>query len=709
MKIKKLKYLSTLGLGLAIQSVFAGNITDINVSALPNNQKVIKIRFDRDMIKPNGFITTAPSRIALDFAGTGSNLNQPVLQYNDDLLSQIAVAQDNTKTRVLLSLNKPGQYNAEIKGNEVWVYINESTHTTAQTPTRHQTAAPALRQETVAITESASKAHSAASSESSNIANINVDFRKGANNTGIVEINPAGYRGNPDIKQHNDRLVILFKNNQIPIAAQRNFDVTDFSTPVRTVSLRRLGNDTEITIRTQGNWEYKTSQSAGRYVLTVSPKTVVAESGSDRRQRNFNGKRISLDFQDVEVRTILQILAKESGMNIVASDSVSGKMTLSLKEVPWDQALDLVMQARDLDYRRNGNIINVAPRQELVDKERAVLEGRKAIDELGALHSRTFQLRYKDVNEFRKILNISDTGGSSNSNDRNSLLSSRGSAVIDPATNTLIIKDNANVIKQFEDLIAQLDVPARQVMIEARIVEADDGFSRALGVRFGFGSENGGTKIGGRASGSLGDFGSSRWGIPNVNLPISSPTSAISVIKSYATGALGLELQAMQEQNRGKIISSPRVLTQDRKQATIKSGTEIPYQEATSSGATSVSFKEAVLSMIVTPQITPDGNVIMDIQLNKDSVDRNCSVQGTPCISTKELNTKAMVEDGGTIILGGIYEEENSTGEYKVPLLGDIPVIGNLFKSTTRSNTKRELLIFLTPRIMGGEGNVLRY
>lgn len=708
MKIKKLKYLSTLGLGLAIQSVFAGNITDINVSALPNNQKVIKIRFDRDMIKPNGFITTTPSRIALDFAGTGSNLNQPVLQYNDDLLSQIAVAQDNNKTRVLLSLNKPGQYNAEIKGNEVWVYINESTHTTAQTPTRHQTAAPALRQETVAITESTSKAHSTASSESSNIANINVDFRKGANNAGIVEINPAGYRGNPDIKQHNDRLVILFKNNQIPIAAQRNFDVTDFSTPVRTVSLRRLGNDTEITIRTQGNWEYKTSQSAGRYVLTVSPKTVVAESGSDRRQRNFNGKRISLDFQDVEVRTILQILAKESGMNIVASDSVSGKMTLSLKEVPWDQALDLVMQARDLDYRRNGNIINVAPRQELLDKERAILEGRKAIDELGALHSRTFQLRYKDVNEFRKILNISESGGSSG-NSNNSLLSSRGSAVIDPATNTLIIKDNANVIKQFEDLIAQLDVPARQVMIEARIVEADDGFSRALGVRFGFGSENGGTKIGGRASGSLGDFGNSRWGIPNVNLPISSPTSAISVIKSYATGALGLELQAMQEQNRGKIISSPRVLTQDRKQATIKSGTEIPYQEATSSGATSVSFKEAVLSMIVTPQITPDGNVIMDIQLNKDSVDRNCSVQGTPCISTKELNTKAMVEDGGTIILGGIYEEENSTGEYKVPLLGDIPVIGNLFKSTTRSNTKRELLIFLTPRIMGGEGNVLRY
>ena len=488
-------------------------------------------------------------------------------------------------------------------------------------------------------------------------------------------------------------------------------DVTDFSTPVRTISLRRLGNDTEITIKNQGGWEHKTSQSAGRYTITVSPKSVVAEDGLRNRNRHFTGKRVSLDFQDVDVRTILQILAKESNMNIVASDSVSGKMTLSLKDVPWDQALDLVMQSRGLDARRNGNIIRVAPADEFRQIDIKNLEDAKRIDELGPLVSRTFQLKYKDVNEFRKILNISENGGSSNSNNSNSLLSSRGSAVIDPATNTLIIKDNQNVIKEFERLIEQLDVPARQVMIEARIVEATDGFSRALGVKFGYSKTSGSTRIGsGLGSGNNNNNNNGGFSIaPNVNLPAASATSALTIVRALSSGALGLELSAMQEQNRGKIISSPRVLTQDRKEATIKAGREIPYQEASSSGATSTSFKEAVLGLTVTPQITPDGNVIMDIKLNKDSVDQGCSVLGTPCISTKELVTRAMVEDGGTIILGGIYEEDNSNSQYKVPLLGDIPVVGNLFRGTKRNNEKNELLIFITPRIMGSEGNVLRY
>lgn len=705
MKIKKLQYLTALGMCLAMQGVFAGNITAINVSALPNNQKVVKIRFDRDMLKPSGFITTTPSRIALDFPNTGANLNQPVLQYNDSLLSQIAVAQDSSKTRVLLSLNKPGQYNAEIKGNEVWIYLNESGHTSVASPVVAASPANQIQQETIATDSRPAVTQDSKPSLGANTANVAVDFHKGSNNAGVIEINTAGYRGTPEIKQRSDRLVVLLKNNQLPIAAQRNLDVTDFSTPVRTISLRRLGNDTEITIKSQGGWEYKTNQTAERYSITVSPKSVVAEEGINRnRSRNFTGKRVSLDFQDVDVRTILQILAKESNMNIVASDSVSGKMTLSLKDVPWDQALDLVMQARGLEARRQGNIINVAPSKEWQDKDITDLESAKRIEELGPLVSRTFQLKYKDVNEFRRILNISESGGSNNSNNNNSLLSSRGSAVIDPATNTLIIKDNRNVIREFERLIEQLDVPARQVMIEARIVEAADGFSRQLGVRFGYNRTIGSTRYGSRLDGSGGGSFS-----PNVNLPVSAATSSIAIVRALSSGALGLELSAMQEQNRGKIISSPRVLTQDRKEATIKAGREVPYQEASSSGATSTSFKEAVLGLTVTPQITPDGNVIMDIRLNKDSVDETCSVLGTPCISTKELNTRAMVEDGGTIILGGIYEEDNSNAQYKVPLLGDIPVVGNLFRSTKRNNSKNELLIFITPRIMGNEGNVLRY
>ncbi|WP_193563047.1 MULTISPECIES: type IV pilus secretin family protein [Eikenella] len=707
MKIKKLQYLTALGMGLAIQGVLAGNITDINVSALPNNQKVIKIHFDRDVLKPSGFITTTPARIALDFQNTGANLSQPVLQYNDSLLSQIAVAQDGNKTRVLLNLNRPGQYNAEIKGNEVWIYLNESGQASSAAA---RTTAPnnQIQQESLGVTES--KPAAGQTALGSNTANVAVDFHKGANNSGVIEINTAGYRGAPEIKQRSNNLVILLKNNQLPIAAQRNLDVTDFSTPVRTISLRRLGNDTEITIKNQGGWEHKTSQSAGRYTITVSPKSVVAEDGINRnRNRNFTGKRVSLDFQDVDVRTILQILAKESNMNIVASDSVSGKMTLSLKDVPWDQALDLVMQSRGLESRRNGNIIRVAPADEFREIDLKALEGAKRIEELGPLVSRTFQLKYKDVNEFRKILNINENGGSNNSNNNNSLLSSRGSAVIDPATNTLIIKDNQNVIKEFERLIEQLDVPARQVMIEARIVEAKDGFSRALGVKFGYDRKFGSTRVGSGLGGGSSTTGNIFNLAPNVNLPAASATSSLTIVRALSSGALGLELTAMQEQNRGKIISSPRVLTQDRKEATIKAGREIPYQEASSSGATSTSFKEAVLGLTVTPQITPDGNVIMDIKLNKDSVDQGCSVLGTPCISTKELTTRAMVEDGGTIILGGIYEEDNSNTQYKVPLLGDIPLFGPLFRGTKRNNEKNELLIFITPRIMGSEGNVLRY
>lgn len=690
MKIKKLQYLTALGLGLVMQNAFAGNIVDISVAALPNDQKVIKLRFDRDMVKPNGFITSSPARIALDFANTGVNVNQPVLQYNDSLLNQISVAQDGGKTRVLLNLNHPSQYNAEIRGNEVWVYVNRSSSTAAAAESTTSQPQPTTNPATASSAPS----------------NVGIDFRKGNGNEGVIDITAAGFRGTPEIKQNADRLVILLKNNQLPPSAQRNLDVADFGTPVRAISLRRLGNDTEITVRSRGNWSHRLTQSGGRYSVTIQPQNAAAESGLNRQTRtNFTGKRISLDFQDVEVRTILQILAKESGgMNIVASDSVTGKMTISLKDVPWDQALDLVMQARNLDSRRNGNIINVAPKEELLAKERADLEGRKIIEEMGALYSRTFQLRYKDVNEFRKILNINENGGR-NSNDSNSLLSARGSAVIDPGTNTLIIKDNATVIKQFEDLIAQLDVPARQVMIEARIVEANEGFSRDLGVRFGYNrSGNRGSVTGGWNTSSPNN-GFNNW--TNTNIPSTAGATAISVVHSFASGALNLELSAMEEQNRGKIVSSPRVLTQDRYEATIKEGVQIPYQEASSSGATSTSFKDAVLSMVVTPQITPDGKIIMNIRLNKDSVGEN--TMSGPSINTRELRTRAMVEDGGTIILGGIFSEEEQNTTTKVPLLGDIPVLGGLFRSTVRQHDRKELLLFITPRIMGDQGSVLRY
>ena len=707
MKPITIKTLSAIGLGLAIQTAFAGNITDINVSTLPDNQKIIKIKFDRDVIAPTGLNAGSPSRIALDFPGTGVALGQSVLEYADPLLNQISAAEDKGKTRVLLNLSKAGQYKTEIKNQEVWVYVNEA-------------AAPA------AAVVSSSPVARAQQEQIGNTANI--DFRKGSGNAGVVELNTGNFTGEPEIKRQNDRIVVTLKNYPIQIQSQRNLDVSDFNTPVRTITMKRLGNATQIVIKNNGNWDLRQQAANGRLTFEVTPKISQESAGLEKKSKNFSGKRVSFDFQDVEVRTILQILAKESGINIVASDSVNGKMTLTLKDVPWDQALDLVLDARNLDMRRTGNIINVAPRDELLAKDKATLQAQNEINDLGPLYSQTFQLKYKNVEEFRKILNLEDNNSSSN---ENSILSKRGSALMDPATNTLIITDTSMVIRKFQKLIEELDVPTRQVMVEARIVEATDSFARDLGVKFGYQGVNGSNSWGSDFANAVKNSGTAVSNAysaynnavsgsntlvtptpftfnPNVSLPVSSATSTLALVHSFASGALGLELSASQAQGKSKIISSPRILTQDRKEAVIESGKEIPYQEASSSGATSTSFKKAVLGLKVTPNITPDGQIIMDIQVNKDSVDASCGAS-EPCISTKNLKTMAMVEDGGTLILGGIYEEENSDTVNKVPFLGDIPVVGNLFKSRSRSDSRNELLIFITPRIMDHQGSNLRY
>ncbi|MDO5069771.1 MAG: type IV pilus secretin PilQ [Neisseria zoodegmatis] len=711
------KIFSAITIGFAVQTACAGNITDINVSSLPDNQKIIKIKFDKDVTAPRGFVTSTPARIALDFAGTSIQLPQPVLEYADPLLNQITAAQNDNRARILLGLNKASQYNTEIKGDEVWVYISEATNKTSNMP-QQSVATPA------AIKSAPAKSEQIAVS-------ANIDFRKGSRNSGIVELNAPSFTGEPEIKKQSDRITITLKNYPLPTQAQRSLDVADFNTPVRNVTIKRIGNNTQLIIRNQGSWDVQTQGAHGRYSFEVVRKANISAQGlANTPQKSFNGRKISLDFQDVEVRTILQILAKESGMNIVASDTVNGKMTLSLKDVPWDQALDLVMQARNLDMRRQGNIINVAPREELLAKDKATLQAQKEIDDLGPLLSQTFQLKYKNVEEFRKILRLDESGSN---NDRNSMLSGRGSALIDPATNTLIITDNRHVIQKFQKLIDELDVPTRQVMVEARIVEANDDFSRDIGVKFGATGVKGASSWGSDWTNAVNNYGTevnNRRTIanailsgsntlpsttplqmnPNISLPITSATTSIALVRAISSGALGLELTAMQEQSRGKIISNPRVLTQDRKEAMIESGSEIPYEEATSSGATSITFKKAVLGLTVTPNITPDGQVIMTVKINKDSP-TDCISGGvtTKCITTKQLQTQAMVEDGGTLIVGGIYEEENGNTVSKVPLLGDIPVVGNLFKSRTRKERRRELLIFITPRIMDNVGSNLRY
>ncbi|ENY0143989.1 type IV pilus secretin PilQ [Neisseria gonorrhoeae] len=706
----------------AFQTASAGNITDIKVSSLPNKQKIVKVSFDKEIVNPTGFVTSSPARIALDFEQTGISMDQQVLEYADPLLSKISAAQNSSRARLVLNLNKPGQYNTEVRGNKVWIFINESDDTVsapARPAVKAAPAAPAKQQAAAPFTESVvsvsapfspAKQQAAASAKQTNI-----DFRKDGKNAGIIELAALGFAGQPDISQQHDHIIVTLKNHTLPTALQRSLDVADFKTPVQKVTLKRLNNDTQLIITTTGNWELVNKSAApGYFTFQVLPKKQNLESGGvNNAPKTFTGRKISLDFQDVEIRTILQILAKESGMNIVASDSVSGKMTLSLKDVPWDQALDLVMQARNLDMRQQGNIVNIAPRDELLAKDKAFLQAEKDIADLGALYSQNFQLKYKNVEEFRSILRLDNADTTGN---RNTLVSGRGSVLIDPATNTLIVTDTRSVIEKFRKLIDALDVPAQQVMIEARIVEAADGFSRDLGVKFGATSrkklKNETSAFGWGVNSGFG--GGDKWEAQTkINLPVAAAANSISLVRAISSGALNLELSASESLSKTKTLANPRVLTQNRKEAKIESGYEIPFTVTTASGggnSTNTELKKAVLGLTVTPNITPDGQIIMTVKINKDSPAQCASGNNTIlCISTKSLNTQAMVENGGTLIVGGIYEENNGNTLTKVPLLGDIPVIGNLFKTRGKKTDRRELLIFITPRIIDTAGNSLRY
>ncbi|HGH6979363.1 TPA: type IV pilus secretin PilQ [Neisseria meningitidis] len=744
----------------AFQTASAGNITDIKVSSLPNKQKIVKVSFDKEIVNPTGFVTSSPARIALDFEQTGISMDQQVLEYADPLLSKISAAQNSSRARLVLNLNKPGQYNTEVRGNKVWIFINESDDTVSAparpavkaapaAPAKQQAAAPstksavsvskpftpAKQQAAAPFTESVvsvsapfspAKQQAAASAKQQTAApakqqaaapakQTNIDFRKDGKNAGIIELAALGFAGQPDISQQHDHIIVTLKNHTLPTTLQRSLDVADFKTPVQKVTLKRLNNDTQLIITTAGNWELVNKSAApGYFTLQVLPKKQNLESGGvNNAPKTFTGRKISLDFQDVEIRTILQILAKESGMNIVASDSVNGKMTLSLKDVPWDQALDLVMQARNLDMRQQGNIVNIAPRDELLAKDKAFLQAEKDIADLGALYSQNFQLKYKNVEEFRSILRLDNADTTGN---RNTLVSGRGSVLIDPATNTLIVTDTRSVIEKFRKLIDELDVPAQQVMIEARIVEAADGFSRDLGVKFGATGKkklkNDTSAFGWGVNSGFG--GGDKWGAETkINLPITAAANSISLVRAISSGALNLELSASESLSKTKTLANPRVLTQNRKEAKIESGYEIPFTVtsiANGGSSTNTELKKAVLGLTVTPNITPDGQIIMTVKINKDSPAQCASGNQTIlCISTKNLNTQAMVENGGTLIVGGIYEEDNGNTLTKVPLLGDIPVIGNLFKTRGKKTDRRELLIFITPRIMGTAGNSLRY
>ena len=693
------KLLSGLSLGLMLQTAWAGNITDIKVTSLNDSKKIVKIKFDRDVVEPKGFVTGTPPTIALDFGQTGLNLAQQDFQYNDSLLGKILAAENNGRARLAIDLRNNSEYYTERKGDEIWVYITSKTTAPAVTESIKATASTSSN---IKNDDNASQLPSNNASAAA-FSGVGIDFRKGNGGRGEVTLNLPNPNTRFDVKKTNDRLIITLPDTSINAAEQKKLDVTTFGTPVRFVNLTRNNAQTQLEIVTSGPWSYQNKLENGRQVFHILPQSNVTQAGLSKKSQNFKGSRVTLDFQNIEVRTILQILAKESGMNIVASDSVQGNMTISLKDVPWDQALQLVLDARDLDKRQSGNIINVAPREELLSKDKRDLTAKKELEDLGPLLSQSFQLKYKSVEEFKDVLDIKS--GSTNSGDSRSILSPRGSALIDPATNTLIINDVYSVIKKLQALVEELDVPSQQVMVEARIVSATTTFGRELGVKFGANkTSSNGWSVGGPQA-SMGNFSNTY----NVNLGVSAATSAISLIKKTGSALVALELSAAESAGKSKTISSPRVLTQNGKKAEIKSGTEIPYQEASSSGATTTSFKEAVLGLTVTPRITPDGNIIMDLDITNDTPDQACNPLGEPCIKTNNLNSTVMVENGGTIIVGGIYKQDLTNATEKVPLLGDIPVLGNLFKYQKKQDNQEELLIFITPRIMSATGSNLRY
>lgn len=627
---------------------------------------------------PAGFTISNPPRIALDFPNTSNGLGKNAMNIGEDPLRSLNVVQAGTRTRLVLNLNKPVQYETRIEDKYLFVTLQgaESAASSSNVTARFAEAKPA-----------ATAKHSVQ----------DIDFRRGKNGEGRVVITLSDTTTGIDIRQQGKNIVVDFINAGLPANLQRRLDVLDFGTPVQTVDAYSQGNNARLVIEPKGLWEHSAYQTDNQFIVEVKPVIEDPNKIAQGSKPKYSGDKLSLNFQNVEVRSVLQVIADFTGLNIITSDTVTGNLTLRLKDVPWDQALDIILQSKGLAMRKSGNVILIAPSDELATKEKLALEAKQQIEELEPLYTESFALKYQKAQNFLNVFNDA----------KQRILSKRGSAVVDPRTNTLFIQDTPAKLEELRRLIQQVDVPLKQVMIESRIVIADDKFSRALGARFGVQSPGRASNLQTGTSGNLTSSSGiaagtapSGGGDLNVNLPVNGATGTFALtLLRLGTGTLvNLELSALEADKRGKVVSSPRVITADKQKATIEQGTEIPYQAATSSGATSVSFKSATLSLAVTPQITPDDKVIMDLEVKKDSV--GTVFAGVPSIDTRKVTTQILVDNGETAVLGGIYEQTERNDVDKVPGLGDLPVLGALFRNTTKQDDKTELLIFITPKIL---------
>lgn len=652
---------------------------------------------------PPSFSVANPARIAFDFAGTGNALGRNLQNVEQGDLRSANIVQAGDRTRVVLNLVKMSPYEARIQGRDLIIAIS---------PTSAQ-----LAQNNV-VTESQGNFADSRAVAATGLAVRDINFRRGTEGDGRIVVDLSSPDAGIDIRQQGGNLVVDFLKTSLPEHLRRRSDVTDFATPVTSMTAQQVGDRVRLTVVPNGLWEHNAYQSDNRFVLEV--KRVVEDPNKlvQGSRGQFRGEKLSLNFQNVDVRSVLQVIADFTDFNIITSDSVQGNLTLRLKDVPWDQALDIILQAKGLDMRKNGNVIWIAPGDELAAREKLQLEAKAQIGDLEPLNTESFQINYHKAKEIFDFLKSKDQ----------TMLSKRGSVVVDERSNKVFVTDVGSRLEALRRLIQEIDIAPRQVLIEARIVEANKTFARDLGVRLGFGSRkpwsinNGGAKIG---------FGSSEF----VNLTPNATTGQLEVgdglinsmvqnvgesaqsgsgylpqkpfgslsmtlFNSGLTRFLNLELQALESDGRGRVVSSPRVLTANQVEASIEQGKEVPYQESTSSGATSVSFKKAVLSLKVKPQITPDGRLQLSIEVNKDRVLREEALFNVPPIETKNVKSEVLIENGGTVVIGGIYEEEESTGENKVPLLGDVPVLGHLFRSENKVSNRRELLVFVTPRIV---------
>jgi len=700
--------LSCLAMAFVMQGARAadapGNtLQSIDVQTLGGKQVQLTLHLSGPAPQPMSFTIDKPARISLDLPGTALALPSRRIDVASGGVDTVLAAEANGRTRIVLNLDQLQPYQTRVEGNDIIVTVGAGVMAAALPAAAPATASPAAT------------APAMAASGPREIRSI--DFRRGEGGVGRLIVQLSDPRTPINVSQQGLQIIVDFTGASLPQRLTRRFDTQDFGTPVSGFDVLRVNNDARIVLNATGDFQQLAYQSDNQYVIEVQPAAKAAALATDRRE--YKGEKLSLNFQDIDTRAVLQLLADASSQNIVVSDSVKGSVTLRLQSVPWDQALDIVLRTKGLDKRQDGNVIIVAPSDELAAREKADLAAKKDILELSPVRTEYLQVNYAKASDLAALLK----GASGNS-----VLSTRGSVAVDERTNTLLLTDSSENIEAVRKLVSTLDIPVRQVLIESRLVIVNDDFERDLGVRAGLtGTHSNGTNglfmTSGTAAATdtgltsaLANIASTGSpypvGVPtgttaptryNVNMPVSNPAGSLAFMLLGSDYIVDLELSAAQAEGRGEVVSSPRVITANQREATIEQGTEIPYQQSASSGATTISFKKAVLSLKVTPLITPDNRIILDLAVTKDSVGQVIVTSGganVPAIDTRTLTTRVMVGDGETVVLGGILETTRRDTDNKVPYLGDIPVLGHLFKNTIRVNNKNELLIFVTPKIL---------